>query len=222
MANIQILANKMKSHNRYLYDVGQGVDLDSYIPQKAMTPEDIRGIPRPIVGYTGTIVTPRLDAELLYNVAKALPEVSFVMVGPEDDGFVSHRVHDLNNIYFLGHKPTTTMPDYISSFDVCINPQKVNEITIGNYPRKIDEYLAMGKPTVATKTEAMDMFKDFVECCENEQQWIFTIKNLVSKSQNQEDITKRIEFAHTHSWENSVEKIYKYIDEVKQLKEIKR
>jgi hypothetical protein len=34
----------------------------------------------------------------------------------------------------------------------------LNETTKGNYPRKIDEYLAMGKP-VATKTIAMDILK---------------------------------------------------------------
>ena len=40
--------------------------------------------------------------------------------------------------------------------DVCINPQKVNPITDGNYPLKIDEYLAMGKPVVATRTHTME------------------------------------------------------------------
>jgi hypothetical protein len=32
----------------------------------------------------------------------------------------------------------------------------LNETT-GNYPRKVDEY--MGKPIIATKTKAMEMFK---------------------------------------------------------------
>jgi hypothetical protein len=37
--------------------------------------------------------------------------------------------------------------------------QLSNNLTIGNYPRKIDEYLAMGKPIVATSTKTMQMFK---------------------------------------------------------------
>lgn len=45
----------------------------------------------------------------------------------------------------------------MSHFDVCMNPQLVNEITIGNYPRKVDEYLALGKPVIATKTLTMDL-----------------------------------------------------------------
>ena len=47
------------------------------------------------------------------------------------------------------------MPAYLQHFDVCINPQEVNDITLGNFPLKILEYLAMGKPVVATATHLM-------------------------------------------------------------------
>jgi glycosyltransferase involved in cell wall biosynthesis len=59
---------------------------------------------------------------------------------------------------FLGAQDVNRLPEYIKA-DVCINPQLLNETTKGNYPRKIDEYLAMGKPVVATKTIAMDILK---------------------------------------------------------------
>ena len=50
-----------------------------------------------------------------------------------------------------------------------LNPQLLNEVTIGNYPRKIDEYLAMGKPTVATKTEGMSVFADYTYLAEDKE-----------------------------------------------------
>ncbi len=59
-------------------------------------------------------------------------------------------------------KPEQTAA-YIHHFTICINPQLVNPLTIGNYPRKIDEYLASGKPVVATATQAMEMFREL--CC---------------------------------------------------------
>jgi glycosyltransferase involved in cell wall biosynthesis len=59
----------------------------------------------------------------------------------------------------LGAQDVNRLPEYIKASDVCINPQLLNETTKGNYPRKIDEYLAMGKPVVATKTIAMDILK---------------------------------------------------------------
>ena len=64
------------------------------------------------------------------------------------------------NVLFVGLKPISELKDYVACFDVCINPQWVNELTIGNYPIKIDEYLLMGKPVVATKTKAMEMFQE--------------------------------------------------------------
>ena len=49
-------------------------------------------------------------------------------------------------------KKMEELPSYLYAFDVAINPQKLNEVTIGNYPRKIDEYLAMGKPIVSARS----------------------------------------------------------------------
>lgn len=215
MANIQILADKLKDTCNLRFDVGQGVDLGVYRLESVQQPRDMVDIPRPIVGYTGTIVSDRLDADLIYDIAEHLPSISFAFIGPEDAEFSSHKLHQLSNVHFLGARPVHTMPDYIHSFDVCINPQWVNPLTIGNYPRKIDEYLAMGKPTVATKTDAMEMFKDHVELCENLPQWIDAIKRSAYTHEDKDQIQQRIDFAHTHSWTNCVKKIYRYMEEVK-------
>ncbi|MEJ7660035.1 MAG: hypothetical protein WKG07_10665 [Hymenobacter sp.] len=46
---------------------------------------------------------------------------------------------------------------------MCASTRRLlNDITIGNYPLKIDEYLAMGRPVVATRTRAMELFADHV------------------------------------------------------------
>ncbi len=214
MANTQILADMLKSANSHRFDIGQGVDLDSYIGVNCVIADDVRNIPRPIVGYTGNIVSNRLDADLLYDVATKMPDCSFVMVGTEDDYFVAHKLHSLSNVYFLGHRPNESMPQYISSFDVCINPQKLNVVTMGNYPRKIDEYLAMGKPVVATKTDAMKMFDGFVYCCDGVSEWVESLKEALNDKNCEMDVEKRIEFAQSHSWSHCVSKLYGHIEEL--------
>ncbi len=40
---------------------------------------------------------------------------------------------------FSGSKNPLLLPEYIHAFDICLNPQVVSQVTIGNYPRKIDE-----------------------------------------------------------------------------------
>jgi hypothetical protein len=36
----------------------------------------------------------------------------------------------------FGSKDSQDLPNYVKGFDVAINPQLTNDLTIGNYPRK--------------------------------------------------------------------------------------
>jgi glycosyltransferase involved in cell wall biosynthesis len=101
----------------------------------------------------------------------------------------------------------------MSAFDVCINPQIVNEITMGNYPRKVDEYLAMGKPVVATRTGTMELFRDHVYLCSSPVEYLDAIDKALT-DRDAEKVAARINFAHSHSWKKNVERIYTSINEV--------
>ena len=89
--------------------------------------------------------------------------------------------------------------------------EAINEITIGNYPRKIDEYLALGKPVIATRTKTMSIFDLHVWNCTNTDEYIAAIREAL-QTNNPEKILQRIKFAHTHTWKNSVDKMYSYIN----------
>ena len=54
-------------------------------------------------------------------------------------------------IRLLGPRPHTQLPGYIKSFDVGIVPYVSSEYTANVYPTKLNEYLAMGIPVVATR-----------------------------------------------------------------------
>jgi teichuronic acid biosynthesis glycosyltransferase TuaH len=112
----------------------------------------------------------------------------------------------MDNIYFLGSKNPESVPTYIYHFDICINPQLVNPLTIGNYPRKIDEYLAMGKPVLATSTEAMKMFEQHVFLCSTKNDYVDKINAVLAdkNSFSKEEKKRRTDFALSHTWENSI------------------
>ena len=94
-----------------------------------------------------------------------------------------------------------------------LNPQFVNEVTIGNYPRKVDEYLAMGKPVIATRTKTMELFKEHVYLCDSLDEYKEAVeKSLTENSPEKEN--QRILFAKSHSWENNVNMIYQCIQKV--------
>lgn len=215
VANSVYLANYCRQYNPNSFYVGQGCDLTIFKNDDGVVvPESLATIPKPILGYVGALLSIRLDEDILIHLAEQKPNWSIVLVGPEDDDFKNSKLHQLKNVYFLGPQKPETLPAYIKGFDVCLNPQALNPLTIGNYPRKIDEYLAMGKPTLATKTEAMSVFEGYVYIAETKEDYVRLAEKALTEN-NADLANKRIAFAHTHTWEKNVEEIYKAIETVK-------
>jgi glycosyltransferase involved in cell wall biosynthesis len=213
VANSPQLAAFARKFNNQSFDVGQGVDLSSYdLSLEFITPTEFESIPTPRIGYIGDITSLRLDADLIYELAKSKPDYSFVMIGRVDKLFATHAMNSLKNVYFLGSIAKNMVPTYMSALQVCLNPQLLNELTIGNYPRKVDEYLALGKPVIATKTDTMELFRDHSYLCSSVSDYQFAVDKALLED-SQEKAKQRILFAQSHSWKNNVNNIFKYIQE---------
>lgn len=214
VANSTYLTDYCKQYNANSYYIGQGCDLELFsgLSDQDIVPE-IMELPGIKVGYVGALQHIRLDIDLLSYLAQTNPDWSIVLVGPEDEVFRSSALHGFSNVYFWGSQKPENLPKYINSFDVCINPQLINEVTIGNYPRKIDEYLATGKPVVATLTQAVNIFKDCVYLSEHKEEFVTLIKKAIAEN-SEERAAYRQSVASSHTWENSVNELYKAINNV--------
>lgn len=219
VTNSHFFCDYAKKFNVNSYMIGQGCDLTLFQDPHGNVPipEDINPIPHPIIGYTGALTTIRLDIEILAHVAKSMPDYSIVLVGPEDEKFQHSELHHLKNVFFLGRKNPEELPGYVKAFDVAINPQIINPITDVNYPLKIDEYLAMGKPVVATRTTFMDYFKNITYLALTKQDYPVLIKKAIIED-SPLLVSMRKEVANEHSWENFVNKIYHHAEEAEQRK----
>lgn len=214
-ANSTYLAEVASEDNKNSFYVGQGCDVTAFDRDKiGAPPADIATIPKPVIGYIGAIYTQRLNLDVFIDIAKNRPNWSIVLVGPEDEAFKNSILHQLPNVHFLGLKEGKVLPDYLNSFDVALNPQILHPVTIGNYPRKIDEYLAMGKPVVATETKAMSIFKVHTYLAKEPSEYIALIERALQENNPALEL-KRIEFARSHTWENNVKEIYSAIKKVK-------
>jgi len=215
MANSTLFCEEIRKYNPEVYLLETGVNLDLYDYRRTyLVPKELQEIPKPIIGYVGSIDSTRLDVELMCILAERRPDYSYVLTGPEDDVFRKSRLHGMKNVYFTGSRSLNELPTYISAFDVCLNPQEVNEITLGNYPLKIDEYLAIGKPTVATTTHIMtEVFKEQVHLADNPEDYLLKIDLAIEESTDTELRKKRIEFAFTHSWECRIKEMYEIIED---------
>lgn len=206
-ANSAYLADYARQYNFQSIDIGQGCELDMYNPGlEQPEPADLSGIPHPRIGYTGFLTGERLDIELLEQLAAKKNNWQWVLIGPEEIMFQQSKLHEMKNVHFLGSKKTDALPAYLMHMDVCINPQLINELTVGNYPRKIDEYLAMGKPVVATHTPAMEMFLPHVHLAIGKDAYEKAIE--AANHHSSIKAAEAISFAKSHTWENCLSKIF--------------
>ncbi|MDG2435987.1 MAG: glycosyltransferase, partial [Polaribacter sp.] len=200
LTNSEFFEEFCRQYNPHSYMVGQGCDVSLFNDEDEAIkiPEEFKEIPSPVFGYVGSLTTLRLDIELLEFVAEQKKDWSIVLVGPEDDDFKNSNLHKLSNVYFLGRKDVLELPNYVKGLDVTTNPQLKNNLTIGNYPRKIDEYLAMGKPIVATNTKAMQMFKEHVYLADTKEEYVTLIDKAMIENTS-DRIKNRIEYAKSHT-----------------------
>lgn len=176
-------------------------------------PEDLRALSsRTVVGYVGG-VHQWVDQELLVRLAAALPQTHFVLVGPlqTDTG----RLAGCSNIHLLGSRPHTDIPRYIKGFQVGMIPYRLSDYTAHVYPTKLNEYLAMGIPVVATDLLEIRRFNaehgPVVAIARNAGEFAQAIEQGLTCA-TPELIRQRIEISKQNSWKARVERMSTLIE----------
>src|SRR4030066_2285699 len=144
-------ARSLKSYIlKYKYKasyVPNGVDAGNFINSTKEIPDDLKTIPSPRVIYVGAI-DEGFDKELLFEVAKKLSEVSFVLIGSPNIDI--SKLKKRSNIYLLGRRKYHDIPGYLYNCDVGIIPfNKEHPVVNSVNPIKLYEYMMCGLPTVA-------------------------------------------------------------------------
>ena len=191
--------------------VGHGVDFERFVGAELSEyiPEDIKEIPRPIIGYFGDIDQNFCDFSLIEHIAKTLPNMSLVLIGPVSSDLGNLKAYE--NIFFLGHKPHDQIPHYGKVFDVAIMPWKQNRWIEFCNPIKTKEYLALGKPTVSIDYPELKPYHDIVYASSDYDQFIDDIRKAV-KENDPHLKTKRQERVKNETWDNKVRQITEFID----------
>jgi glycosyltransferase involved in cell wall biosynthesis len=109
---------------------------------------------RPTVTYTGR-VTMKKGLGLMLDMARALPDAQFVIVGSEDEGPVEREAAPLSNVRVVPWQPFDAMTTYLYAADVLLIPPTVGPLkNVGNtvLPMKTFPYLAAGRAILAPDT----------------------------------------------------------------------
>jgi uncharacterized SAM-binding protein YcdF (DUF218 family)/glycosyltransferase involved in cell wall biosynthesis len=176
-------------------------------------PADLVALPRPVVGYVGGLHQ-WVDQDLLAAVATQMPDVTFALVGPVQTDV--SRLERCPNITLLGQRPHPALPGYVKGFDVGVVPYRLTEYTANVYPTKLNEYLVMGIPVVATDLPEIRRFNadhaDVVRVAGDAGAFAKAIRSAMAPSPDAE-VARRVEVAHANSWTSRIAAMERLIDE---------
>ena len=199
------LLDYFKIPNTKVFDIPNGVDIDLFNPECYLDEslqDDMKNLPRPILGFSGSIVK-WVDVELLIQVSRRYEEVSIVIIGLNEKNPNIHKLQHLDNVHFLGMKSREEVPQYISGFDVCLMPFNRTEVGKGLLPLKMFEYLALGKPVVATSSEVLEQFEEVLYLADDNDAFVQGIENAMVDHDRKNSVSRR-EWVLKYSWKNRV------------------
>ena len=110
-------------------------------------PDELQSIPGVVAGYVGT-VSHWFDMALIQKLLDTYPHLSVVCIGPAEVDLGPYR--QIDRLHFLGSRSYDDLPRYMARFEVLLIPFIINELVQAVNPVKAYEYLATGKPVVAT------------------------------------------------------------------------
>jgi glycosyltransferase involved in cell wall biosynthesis len=144
------LAERKRAVNPETHLSPHGVDhalFSQALDAKTRVPEDVATLPRPVVGFYGTIQD-WVDLELIAYLARSQPAWSFVLLGQVMVSTAA--VAGLPNVHLPGKRKHGELPAYCKGFDVGLIPYRIDERMPFVNPIKLREYLAAGLPVVST------------------------------------------------------------------------
>jgi len=175
-------------------------------------PSDLDALPRPIAGYLGGLHQ-WVDQALIVDVASRLPDVTFALVGPAQTDVSA--LERCANVRLFGQRPHETVPAYVKGFDVGLVPYRVAEYTLNVYPTKLNEYLVMGIPVVATDLPEIRRYNarhgPLVDVASDAGAFAEAIRRALNDS-SPPVIGRRVAAAHQNSWDQRLSEMNALID----------
>lgn len=118
----------------------------------AVPPDEYGALPRPLLGYTGSI-DDRLDFRLLVALADRFAHGSIVFVGavsPRLSAAARAALTSRPNIHVLGTRPRESLPGYVRFLDCGLLTYADTEFVRFQSPMKVWEYMYAGIPILGT------------------------------------------------------------------------
>lgn len=156
LAASQRIADKFPSQKTTLLPHGVDIELFTQPAQRAL---DLPNSGRPIAGFYGSL-SRWLDYSLIEQLCLLRPDWDFVFIGPNE--FSQCPLPSMDNIHYLGPKAHHELPRYSQHWEASLIPFLPNQQIQACNPLKLLEYLAVGKPILATPFPALEPYQHYI------------------------------------------------------------
>jgi teichuronic acid biosynthesis glycosyltransferase TuaH len=148
--------------------------------------------------YVGSLHDSRLDTDLVIELARSLPELHLLFVGPDSLTAESRRrLVSEPNVRLAGPRPYKDVPAYLQHADVIVVPHLVNEFTESLDPIKAYECLATGTLTVATPVAGFRVAGGCITIAQRDS-FVSAVANLLNTSAGRSESDREVAIP---SWE---------------------
>jgi len=169
--DLQADLEKIHPHTHFFGNVADQRHFGQALQGTLSCPPYLTNLVRPRLLFIGAIDAYKLHLSMLENLAARNPQWTYVCVGPvgetDPDTDVS-KLRALPNVHFVGVKPYSELPSWLAYCDVALLPLRNNSYTRHMFPMKFFEYLASGRPVVATAIPSLRPHATAAILCEPE------------------------------------------------------
>ena len=173
--------------------------------QPAPPPADLSGLPRPLLGYVGTLED-RVDWRLLTRVSEAFPRASVVVVGKPGPrrraAWWADRQRCLSrpNVHALGWRPQGAIPEYNRAFDVCLIPYRTDHpFNRVCSPTKIMDYMGTGRPIVSTALPECRLYDHLFHVADGDAEFIDAVRAILDARSDDGRAARRLDWARANT-----------------------
>jgi glycosyltransferase involved in cell wall biosynthesis len=203
-ATAEDLAARLRRWQPLAAYVPNGLDPSFLADRNAPPSNRARRGPK-VIGYVG-VISERTDPALLTAVVDRFPDCVLELVGWVNGW--TDEVHALMrrpNVRFRGRVPFEEIARAIDGFDVCLLPHRDNALSRSMSPLKLFQYVARGKPVVATPVAGLEPLADVIQIAEPTGPFLDALaRALDADASDQVSRMRRIDAAARHTWPERV------------------
>lgn len=208
LATSPVLQQTWSAHRRDIRMIPNGCEAELFArADRASPPPDVR-LSGPIAGFVGHM-SERIDLPMLEAVASS--GISLLLVGPRQATFEIARLDGLlarPNVQWVGPKEFEELPSYLRVIDIGLTPYSQSAFNRASFPLKTLEYLAAGRPVVATDLPAHRWLDTpHVSIARTPREFAEATRSLLRAGRSESEVRDRREFGTRHSWAARTEEI---------------